>query len=287
MAQAATLGEVTGSSFLANYGALVVVPWQGKEAETRRVIDVITRDLQLRGEGKVLTATEWASAVLYNGLGRYDEAFTAAQRGAAHPAELGLSIWSMVELVEAAVRRGRPGDAAGAVRHIESMATATGTDWALGTAAYICALVNDGREAESGYQEAIERLERSEVRMFSARAHLVYGEWLRQEQRRADARHRLGIAHELLTQIGAAGFAERARRELAALGVATKGPKPETEATLTAQEVQIARLAAEGLTNPEIGAQMFISAHTVDWHLRKVFSKLGIRSRKDIAASLG
>jgi DNA-binding CsgD family transcriptional regulator/tetratricopeptide (TPR) repeat protein len=285
-AQAATLGDVTGSSFFAHYGALVVAPWRGKEPETRQVIDLITHDPLLRGEGKVLTATEWGAAVLYNGLGRYDEAFAAAERGSAHPAELGLSTWSMVELVEAAARLGRPRAAAAAVQHIEGMAAASGTDWALGTAAYVSALVNDGAVAEQRYQEAIERFERANVRMLTARAHLVYGEWLRREHRRADGRQRLGLAYDLLTHIGAAGFAERARRELAATGVVTNRPIPDTRGTLTSQETQIARCAAEGLTNREIGAQLFISAHTVEWHLRKVFSKLGIRSRRDIRAVL-
>ena len=172
------------------------------------------------------------------------------------------------------------------MQHIEGMAAASGTDWALGTAAYVSALVNDGAVAEERYQEAIEQFERANVRMLTARAHLVYGEWLRREHRRADGRQRLGLAYDLLTHIGAAGFAERARRELAATGVVTNGPTPDTRATLTSQETQIARYAAEGLTNPEIGAQLFISAHTVEWHLRKVFSKLGIRSRRDIRAVL-
>ncbi|MDV3129512.1 LuxR family transcriptional regulator [Mycobacterium sp. 21AC1] len=286
-AQAATLGEVTGSSFFAHYGALVVAPWRGNEAETRRVIDVIAHDLLLRGEGKVLTATEWAAAVLYNGLGRYEEAFAAAQRGFAYPQEFGLSTWSAVELIEAAARLGRPGDATGAVRHIEGMAAASGTDWALGTAAYVRALMSEGDIAEKYYQRAIEQLERTEVRMLTARAHLVYGEWLRGEHRRTDARQRLGRAHDSLTAMGAAGFAERARRELAATGVATtSGPSTDTGAMLTPQEMQIARLAADGLTNPEIGTRLFLSAHTVEWHLRKVFTKLGIRSRRDIKAVL-
>jgi DNA-binding CsgD family transcriptional regulator len=285
-AKAATLGEVTGSSFFAHYGALVIEPWRGREAETRRVVEVITHDLQLRGEGKVLSATGWAAAVLHNGLGQYDQAFAAAQRGSAHPPEMGLSTWSLVELVEAAARLGRPGEAAAAVQHIKEMAGASGTDWALGTAAYVSAMVSDGAAAEECYREAIDRLERTEVRMLTARTHLVYGEWLARADRRAEARQRLGHAHEMLTQIGAAAFAERARVELAACGVTLLGRKQKESITLTPQEAQIARLAADGLTNPEIGAQLFLSAHTVDWHLRKVFTKLGIRSRKHIGATL-
>lgn len=290
VSQAATLAEVTGSSFFAHYGAVVVEPWRGDEVRTRQVIDLITDDPMLRGEGKTLTATEWSAAVLYNGLGRYDAAFAAAQRGSAYPQELGLSTWSMVELVEAAARLGRPEDAASAVKHIEGMAAASGTDWVRGTAAYVRALVSDDAVAERCYRQAIELLERTEVRMLTARAYLVYGEWLRREQRPAEARQLLSRAHESLTRIGATGFAERARRELAASGVAASGAPTDQKARngtmLTAQEKQIARLAADGLTNPEIGAALFISAHTVEWHLRKVFSKLGIRSRRDIATVL-
>lgn len=286
-AQSATLGEVTGSSFFANYGALVVAPWYGDEERTRRAITAITDDLRLRGEGKVLTATEWSAAVLYNGLGRYDAAFAAARRGAGHPAEMGLATWSMVEMVEAAAMLGTPEAAAAEAGHIETMATASGTDWALGTAAYVRALASSGPAAESSYRESIDRLDHCGVRMLSARAHLVYGQWLSRENRRDEARHWLGLAHQRLAATGAAGYTARARRELAAVGVATNDPRPESGAALTDQEMQIARLAADGLTNPEIGARMFISAHTVEWHLRKVFSKLGIRSRRDIGAALG
>lgn len=281
-AQAATLGEVTGSSFFAHYGAVVVTPWRGNESDARQAIDVIARDPLLRGEGKVMTATEWSAAVLYNGLGRFDEAYAAAVRGSAHPLELGLSTWSMVELVEAAARLGRPGDAAAAVQHIQDMAAAARTDWALGTAAYVSALVSAGSHSEDRYRQAVEQLERTDVGMLTARAHLVYGEWLCNQHRQADARDQLAGAYETFTQMGAGGFAERARRGLAATGVVTTRPPPDTGTTLTSQERQVARLAAEGLTNPEIGAQMFLSAHTVEWHMRKVFIKLGIRSRRDI-----
>ncbi|WP_166906020.1 LuxR family transcriptional regulator [Mycobacterium sp. DL440] len=291
VAQAATLGEVTGSSFFAHYGAMVVEPWRGDETRTRQAIDLITSDPLLRGEGKALTATEWAAAVLYNGLGRYDEALAAARRGSVYPRELGLSTWSMVELVEAAARLGVPAEAAEAVRHIEDMAAVSGTDWVRGTAAYVGALVADGAVAEQLYRDAIELLERTDVRIITARAYLVYGEWLRGEQRQGEARQLLGRAYTLLSDMGANGFAERARRELAAAGAApVNGPAVRRQASdgvsLTAQELQIARLAADGLTNPEIGAQLFISTHTVEWHLRKVFSKFGIRSRRDIAVKL-
>ncbi|MEU8058527.1 helix-turn-helix transcriptional regulator [Microbispora bryophytorum] len=285
-AEAMTIGEVTGSRFLAQYGALVLHPWRGREAATRQVIETITRDRALEGEGKVLTATQWASAVLYNGLGRYEEAYVAAERGCDHPQELGLASSSMVELVEAAARSGRPARAAETARRLDEMAQAGGTDWALGTSASARALVSDGPAADALYREAVERLGRTEVRTTLARTRLLYGEWLRRENRRADAREQLGIAYEMLSDMGAEAFAERARRELQATGETVRTRTVETHTALTAQEAQIARLAGDGLTNPEIGAQLFISPHTVEWHLRKVFAKLGIASRRQISTAL-
>ena len=280
--EASAIGEATGSSFFAHYGALVVEPWKGRESATNQAIEAVTQDLLLQGEGKVVTATQWAAAVLYNGLGRYEEAYVAAKRGCENPQELGLSLQSTVELIEASVRLGRPAHAAEAVRRISDMAQASGTDWALGTSAGAHALVSDGQVADALYREAIERLGNTEVRMDTARVRLLYGEWLRRENRRVDARAQLTTAYEMLSHIGAAAFAERARRELQATGAKVRKRTAATHAALTPQEEQIARLAGDGLTNPEIGAQLFISPHTVEWHLRKVFSKLGIASRKEI-----
>ncbi|GAA1545552.1 helix-turn-helix transcriptional regulator [Nocardioides humi] len=286
-AQAATLGEITGSSFFAHYGALVVAPWRGQETETQRAIDAVAQDVQLRDDGKAITASEWSAAVLFNGLGRHEEALAAARRGAAHPAEMGLSTWSMLELAEAAARLGRPEEASAAVADLRSRAEAGRTDWAAGTAAYVTALVSEPDAAEPYYREALERLAPAQVGMQVARAHLVYGEWLRRQERTPEARRMLGRAHHLLTQIGATAFAERARRELAATGAAAPRPAPpRVPDALTTQEAQIARLAADGLKNAEIGAELFISSHTVDWHLRKVFAKLGVRSRRQIGAAL-
>ncbi|WP_406440320.1 AAA family ATPase [Streptomyces sp. NBC_01613] len=282
VAEAASIGEATGSSFFAHYGALVVEPWKGREAATHQAIEAITQDRLLRGEGKVVTATQWAAAVLYNGLGRYEDAYAAARRGCENPQELGLSLQSTVELIEASVRLGRPAQAAEAVRRISDMAQASGTDWALGTSAGVRALVSEGQAAEALYREAIERLGNTAVRMDLARSRLLYGEWLRAENRRADARAELGAAHEMLNHIGAEAFAERARRGLKATGAKVPRRTAATRSALTPQEAQIARLAGDGLTNPEIGAQVFLSPHTVEWHLRKVFSKLGISSRKEI-----
>ncbi|GII58564.1 transcriptional regulator [Planotetraspora thailandica] len=287
VAEAAAIGEATSSRFFAQYTALVVEPWRGREVATLQVIEAITRDTVLAGEAKVLTAGQWASSVLYNSLGRHEEAYAAAERACEHPEELGGPfIRAMVELVEAANRTGRPARAAEAAQRLDEMAQASGTDWALGTAAAARAQVNEGPAAETLYHQAIERLGRTGARLVLARAQLLYGEWLRRESRRHDAREQLGAAYEMLSQMGAEGFAERARRELQATGEATRKIPAEVRDTLTAQEAQIARLAGDGLTNPEIGAQLFISPHTVEWHLRKVFAKLGIASRKQIRTTL-
>lgn len=285
-AEAATIGEATGSGFFAHYGAMVLEPWRGAEAETRRVIDVITQDMLLRGEGKVLTATGWAAAVLHNSMGRYEEAYAAARRGAQYPQELGLSIESTVELVEAAVRTGRAAEAAVAADRIGRMARASGTDWALGTAAGVAAQVSEGNDADELYQEAVERLDRAGVRMAAARFRLLHGEWLRLAGRRDDAREQLGLAHERLTEIGAEAFAERARSEYEATGATVRRRSAEAPAALSPQEAQIARLVRDGLTNPEIGARLFLSPRTVEWHLTTIFAKLGIKSRRQIRTAL-
>jgi DNA-binding CsgD family transcriptional regulator len=287
--EAATIGEVTGSSFIAHYGALVVVPWGGDETATRAAIDAIINDPMLTAEGKVLTATEWAAAVLYNGLGRWEEALAAARKGAAYPQEMGLSFWSMVERVEAAARLGRLEEATMTARTVVDLAEAAGTDWARGTAALVTAQVSDEAAAEEYYREALNRLRRAGVDMEIARTHLLYGEWLARVGRTDDAQRMLQLAHGLLARIGATAFVDRARRQLADTGASvtpTSVAGAKAAETLTPQEAEIGRLAAEGLTNVQIGAQLYLSAHTVEWHLRKVFAKLGVRSRREIGASL-
>jgi DNA-binding CsgD family transcriptional regulator len=284
VAEANAIGEATGSSFFAHYGALVLEPFKGRESSTFQAIEALTQDSLLQDEGKVTTATQWALAVLYNGLGRYEEAYVSAERGCENPQELGLSLQSRVELVEAAVRLGRTTTAAEAVRTIEEMAQVSRTTWALGISAATRALVSDGRAAEDLHREAVELLDRTQARMDSARARLRHGEWLRSEGRPADARERLSEAHEMLSEAGAEAFAERARRELQAAGAKVRKRASVAPAVLTPKEVEIARLAEEGFTNPEIGARLFLSPHTVDWHLRKVFAKLGISSRKEISS---
>jgi DNA-binding CsgD family transcriptional regulator len=264
------------------YGSLAIAAWQGREAEVTDLIAAGMDDMVDRGEGEWLTAAEWASAVLYNGLGRYQEALAVAQRTNEQHLELGWATWSTAELIEAAARTGQPERAASALARLSERAQASGSDWALGIEARSRALLSDGPAADRLYAEAIERLGRTGVHAELARAHLLYGEWLRRERRRVDAREHLRLAHEMLVTMGVDAFAERARRELLATGETVRKRTSETRDDLTAQEREIARLASEGRTNPEIGAQLFLSPRTVEWHLRKVFTKLGISSRKEL-----
>jgi DNA-binding CsgD family transcriptional regulator len=227
-----------------------------------------------------LRVLEWASALLYNGCGRYGEAFEAAQRGCEED-DIGLCGWSLVELIEAGVRSGATDAASAALDRLTERTQASGTDWALGIEAGSRALLSD--HVEPLYREAIERLERTRGSVHLARARLVYGEWLRREGRRVDAREQLRAADEMFSGIGAEGFAERARRELQATGETARRRTEDARAVLTPQEAQIARLAKDGLSNPEIGAQLFISPRTVQYHLRKVFMKLDITSRNQLS----
>ena len=285
VAEAEAVVEATGSQ-LAPQGAIALAAWRGDEAEASALIQTSRQEVERRGEGLWLIATEWASAVLFNGLGRYQDALSAAEQAAEHPHELGLSTWVPTEIIEAAVRSGDPERAAGPLRRLQEISRAAGTDWALGVEARSRALLSDGEAAERLYREAIERLGRTRIRVALARAHLLYGEWLRRENRRVDAREQLRIAHQLYSSMGMEGFAERARRELSATGETVRKRTVETPDELTMQEAQIARLAADGHTNPEIGARLFISPRTVEWHLRKVYTKLGVRSRQQLHKTL-
>ncbi len=249
---------------------MVLAAWRGDEAEALELIEAGRREATARGEGLGLAMLEWNSAVLYNGLGRYGEALAAAQRASAH-VEAGVSAWALVELVEAGVRGRQPGRGRRRPRSPRRADAACGTDWALGIEARSRALLSDAGAAEPLYREAVERLARTRGVVHLARAQLLYGEWLRRENRRVDAREQLRAAHETFSRIGAAAFAERARRELQATGETVRKRTVDTRDALTPQEAQIARLAGDGLTNPEIGAQLFISPRTVEYHLRKVF----------------
>ena len=273
--QAAT--EATGSN-LAPYPALHLAALRGDRAESLALIETTLRDASSRGEGFGISAAEWSNALLHNGLGRYHEALAAAQRANAH-LELGFSHWAVVELVEAAALSGRSDVAAGAYRRLAEVTTASGTDWALGIQTRSCALVSGGDTADRLYRESIARLGRTSLRADLARAHLLYGEWLLRNEQHGDARPQLRTAHGMLDAMGMEGFAGRARHGLRATGESVRQRTMAREIELTTQEAQIARLARDGLSNPEIGARLFISARTVQYHLKKVFSKLGISSR--------
>jgi DNA-binding CsgD family transcriptional regulator len=236
--------------------------------------------------GVAATTAHWATAVLCNGLARYAEAAASARQAAADTFAPWLSMWALPELVEAAARSGNAALARDALERLAATTRPCGTDWALGTEARCRALLGDGGTADELYREAIDRLSRTLLRPELARAHLLYGEWLRREGRRVDAREQLRAAHDMLATIGMKAFAERAYRELLATGETLRRRNAEAVTTLTAQEAQIARLARDGRTNPEIGAQLFLSSRTVEWHLRKIFTKLGIVSRRELHAAL-
>jgi ATP/maltotriose-dependent transcriptional regulator MalT len=263
------------------YHSLLLSAWRGDPAEAISAIDAATVNGVARGEGRLLGLTRYATAVLYNGLGRYEEAFAAARECCEYE-DFGFYGWCLFELIEAAAHLGDLESAGDAMQLFEERASASGTDWGLGALANARALLADNEHAEGLYTEAIERLGRTRVAVHLARTRLSYGEWLRRMNRRVDARKQLSTAYEMFTTMGAQGFAERARRELAATGEKVRKKVVGSGNELTAQEAQIARLAADGLTNSEIGAQLFISTHTVEWHLRKVFAKLGITSRRQL-----
>jgi len=283
--ETAAITEATRND-LPPYSALALAGWQGRTADAAGLIRAAVDGLTVRGEGMGLGLVRHTSAVLSNGLGRYRDALTAAEEASASPQELGFANWGLAELVEAAVRCGETARAADALERLARTTRPSGTPWGLGIEARSRALVSEGEAAELLYREAIDRLGQSRGAVALARAHLLYGEWLRRENRRIDARAQLRTAHEMLDAMGMAAFAERARRELMATGEAVRRRTVEAPSTLTAQEALIARLARDGRTNPEIGAQLFLSARTVEAHLRKIYTKLGIGSRRELHAAL-
>jgi ATP/maltotriose-dependent transcriptional regulator MalT len=283
--EAEAVTRATGSR-LAPYATLLLAALRGREGEASTVIESVIRDAGAGGQGIGVQWAEWVSSILFNGLGRYDRALAPAQRAAEEMPQLFISAWARSELIEAAVRSGRTERAAAALEPLVEVTATAGTDWGLGIAARSRALLSEGESAEGLYQEAIERLGRTRLRPELARAHLLYGEWLRRESRRVDARAQLRAAHDRFTSIGMEAFAERARKELLATGERVRKRTVETRDDLTAQERQIAQLACDGLSNPEIGARLFLSPRTVEWHLRKVFAKLGVRSRWELANTL-
>lgn len=281
--EARLLVEATGST-LAPYGEAGLLALQGNAAVAEPLIQRCLDDVIARGEGVGVNMLLWTRSVLCNGLGRYGEALRAAEVAAVNPLELGPPKWALTELVEAGVRSGNTRAASAAFDELSALTCASGTDWALGIEASRRALLNKGAVADELYREGIDRLSRTTVPLELARARLLYGEWLRREGRRVDARAQLRTSHEALSAMGAGAFAERARLELLATGEKVRRRTVEGPGELTAQEAHIAGLAAQGLTNPEIGAALYISPRTVEWHLRKVFSKLGVTTRRELRA---
>jgi DNA-binding CsgD family transcriptional regulator/tetratricopeptide (TPR) repeat protein len=267
------------------YMPLRLAAWRGEEATAADLYAVMVRGAQSRGEGCAVTAAQYAMAILHNGLGQYDQALAAAQKAVAAD-EIATSSWALYELTEAASRSGRMDVAREAADRLSERTNASGTAWARGTGARARALVEDGDACESHHLEALTWLGQTRMGAPLARARLTYGEWLRRAGRRVDAREQLRDAHEVFVAMGANGFADRARRELLATGEKVRKRRGDTRDELTPQEEQIARLAGEGRTNPEIGAELYLSPRTVEWHLRKVFTKLGVSSRKGLTDAL-
>jgi DNA-binding CsgD family transcriptional regulator len=280
--EATAIIEAT-ASVLAPYAALALAAWRGREEQTRAIAATCIADVTRRGEGIGLTVAYWALALLYNGLGRYEEARAAAEVSSAFPGELSSSYWGLVELIEAAVRSGAVEQARGALERLSAATQSVQGDWALGVEARSRALVTDSEDA---YREAIDRLGRTRMRAELARAHLLYGEWLRRQQRRTPAREQLRVAGDMMADMGIDAFGDRALRELRATGEKVPKRRFDPPGDLTPQEAQISRYARDGLSNPQIGVRLFLSPRTVEWHLGNVFAKLGIASRRELQHAL-
>jgi DNA-binding CsgD family transcriptional regulator len=285
IAEGDVVAEVTGTLF-PPISAMLLAALRGREGEALTLINSAIASATGEGQGVAVQTASWVGAMLYNGLGRYEEALASARRASDDTPELHVSAWALVELIEAAVRSGHARLAAEAVERLAVATQAGGTDWALGIEARSRALVSEGDAADALYREAIDRLGRTRVRPELARAHLLRGEWLRRERHRLDAREQLRTAHQMFGRIGMEAFARRAERELSATGAHARKRTVQTLDDLTPQEHQIAQMARDGLSNPEIGARLFISPRTVKYHLQKVFSKLEISSRSQLASRL-
>ena len=276
--------EATGSR-IAPYPALLLASLRGRKTEAASLIQSTIENATAGGQGVALTWAHWVAAVLYNGLGRYADALAAAGHATEH-VHPHVSPWALPELIEAATRTGNARLATGALERLADVYSGRRNRLRAGhPGAFPCA-AEPGRDGRGSVPGGDRRLGRTKLRPELARAHLLYGEWLRRENRGADAREQLRTAHDMLAAMGMEAFAERARHELAATGETVRRRTVETAAALSAQEAHIARLAVAGRTNPEIGAQLFISARTVEWHLRKIFAKLGISSRRELREAL-
>jgi DNA-binding CsgD family transcriptional regulator len=285
------LKEATATG-LPDFGTMVLAAWQGRSREAVRLIDEFVTDMNERGQGYGISLPHYTASVLYNGLGRYADAMASAELASDQRDDLAFANLALAELIEAAVRSGQPGRAAAAMGRLTELTLPSGTAWGLGVAARSRALLSEGDEAERLYREAIGHLSSAPARTELARAHLLYGEWLRRERRRGHAQEQLEVAYGMSEAIGMGAFADRASRELRATGQharkrRVREPRPRVAGeALTAQEAQVARLARDGLSNPEIGTRLFISARTVQYHLSNVFTKLGITSRSQLHQAL-
>ena len=285
VAEIDAITEATGIR-IAPYGAMLLAAYRGPEEDASDLIQASINEAVAEGEGLGVQYANWASAVLYNGLGQYKRALASAQLASDDTPELFLSGWALVELIEAAVRSGEPLLGAAALERLTATTSASGSDWGRGVETRSRAMLSEGDIAEGFYLEAIDLLRHTHLRPEVARTQLVYGEWLRRSNRRADARIQLRTAFDLFSTLGADGFAERARHELLATGETVRKRRDDTRSELTPQEEHIARLARDGKTNPQIGAELFLSPRTVEWHLRKVFTKLGITARSELRNAL-
>jgi ATP/maltotriose-dependent transcriptional regulator MalT len=285
IAEAAAIAAATGTRFVP-LAALMLAGFRGSEAEAAQLIDSVITDAKAAGQDHGIRAARRCSAILHNGLGRYELAQAEALQAADEKPLLQASMLALPELIEAASRTGQTQLAADALSRLADVTSVSRTDWSRGMYTRCRALLADGADAENWYREAIGRLSRTGSRPEAARAHLLYGEWLRRENRRTDAREQLRTAHDLFGAIGMEAFAERARRELLATGETVRRRTAGTRSQLTPQEDQITQLAQAGMSNAEIGAQLFLSTRTVEWHLRKIFIKLGISSRRQLHSAL-
>src|SRR5215472_6778151 len=268
------------------YEEMMIAAWRGQESLASELIERMVQTASARGLGRMVDVASYAKSVLYNGIGRYAAAREAARVAFEHRDHVGYGLLVVAELAEAASRTGDQALVRAALEWLSERTRITRTDWVLGIEARVRALLSEADAAESEYRESIARLGRTRLRVELARGHLLYGEWLRREHRRTDAREQLRRAYDTFSAIGADGFAERARHELLATGETVRKRRDDTRDELTPQEEHIARLALAGRTNQEIGAELFISARTVEWHLKKVFMKLGISSRKGLRDAL-